>query len=65
MNATMKKFQDFDLRQELARIGMQTMGNIVTVGVVVFLVLAWVFTVPFIQLSDQFAGNAKVKKENN
>ena len=65
MNANMKTLQDFELRQKISQFGVQTAGNIVTAGVVVFLVLAWLLTDPFVQLGNLFAGNGKVKTKNN
>jgi len=61
----MKTLQDFELRQKISQFGVQTAGNIVTAGVVVFLVLAWLLTDPFVQLGNLFAGNGKVKTKNN
>jgi hypothetical protein len=52
------------MRQKLAQFGIQTVGNMVTVGVVVFLVLVWMLTSPLIQLIDQVAGRLKVKTNN-
>lgn len=52
------------MRQKIAQIGVQTAGDVVTVGVVIFLVLAWMLTSPFIQLFDQFAGRTKVRANN-
>jgi hypothetical protein len=49
--------------QKFAYVANQAIGNVVTVGVVGFLILAWVFTAPFIHLCDQFAGNAKIKNK--
>jgi hypothetical protein len=51
------------MSQKFIYFATQAIGNVVTAGVVVFLVLAWVLTAPFIQLCDQFAGNAKVKNK--
>jgi hypothetical protein len=51
--------------QKLAQFGIQATGNVVAIGVVVFLVLAWVLTSPFIQLIDRFADNGKVKLKTN
>jgi hypothetical protein len=59
----MKTLPNFDLRQKFAHFGIQTTGHVIAVGVVIFLVLAWVLTSPFIQLADQIAGNEKLKKE--
>ena len=52
------------MRQKLARLGIQATGQIVTIGLVSFLVLAWVLTGPLVQLIDQLTGNGKVKLEN-
>jgi hypothetical protein len=49
------------MRQKLAQFGVQAMGNIVTAGLVVFLVLAWMLTGPLVQLSDRLTGNGKAK----
>ena len=57
MNANMK----FDMRQKLVQFGVQTTGHIVTAGLVVFLVLAWMLTSPLVQLSDKLMGNGKGK----
>jgi hypothetical protein len=49
------------MRQKLAQFGVQTIGHVVTAGVVVFLVLAWMLTSPFVQLGDRLAGHGKIK----
>jgi hypothetical protein len=64
VNPNIKNFQDFDMRQKIAQFGVQTAGNVVTVGVMIFLFLAWVLTSPLIQLFDQVAGKVKVKTNN-
>jgi hypothetical protein len=64
MNTNMKTLQDFDRRQKLAQFGIQAMGNVVTAGVVVFLVLAWVLTSPLIRMVDLVAGNGKEKTKD-
>jgi hypothetical protein len=64
MNINMKTLQDFDRRQKFAEFGVQAMGNVITAGVVVFLVLAWVLTSPLIRLVDLVAGNGKDKTKN-
>jgi hypothetical protein len=51
------------MRQKFTCFARQAIGNVVTAGVVVFLMLAWIFTAPFMQLCDQFAGKAKVKNK--
>lgn len=63
MNPAIKQLEHFELRQKLAGFGVQIMGNVVSVGVIVFLVSAWALTTPFIQLHDQFARTAKVKNK--
>jgi hypothetical protein len=52
------------MRQKLAQFGIQTVGNMVTVGVVIFLVLAWMITSPLIQFIDRVGGTLKVKINN-
>lgn len=64
MRTNIKAFRDFDMRQKLAQFGIQTVGNMVTVGVVIFLVLAWIITSPLIQLIDRVGGTLKVKTNN-
>ena len=49
------------MRQKLVQFGVQTAGDFVAAGVVAFLVTAWIFSSPFIQLIDQIASNRKVK----
>jgi hypothetical protein len=52
------------MRQKLVQFGVQTTGNIVTAGLVVFLVVAWMLTGPLVQLSDRLAnGKARLKRE--
>jgi hypothetical protein len=50
--------------QKFTQFGVQVTGSIVAIGVTVFLVLAWVFTSPLIQLVDEIAGGRKVKTKN-
>ena len=65
MNANTKSLQqEFDMRQKLAQFGIHATGHIVTAGVVVFLVLAWLLTGPLVQLSDRLIG-AKTKMKTN
>jgi hypothetical protein len=62
MNISIKTVRDFDMPQKLAVFSVQAVGNVVTAGVVVFLILAWVFTSPLIQLMDQVADDGKKTK---
>jgi len=61
----MKTFVNPDTFQKLARFGVQSTGNIVTAGVVVFLVAMWALTSPLVWLSDRMAGHGKVKTKTN
>jgi hypothetical protein len=54
----------FDMRQKLVQLGIHMTGHIVTSGVVLFLILAWLLTGPLVQLSDRFIG-AKTKMKTN
>jgi hypothetical protein len=63
MNADVKTFQDFDMRQKLAQLGIQATGHIATAGVVIFLILAWAITSPLVRLGDQLADSGKVKNK--
>ncbi|HSY75141.1 MAG TPA: hypothetical protein VK810_06705 [Dongiaceae bacterium] len=56
---------ELDMRQKLAQFGIHTTGHIVTAGVVVFLIFAWLLTGPLVQLSDKFAAAGKLKKQTN
>lgn len=47
------------MRPKLVQFGIQAAGYIVTFGVVVFLVLAWMLTSPFVWLGDWLANNRK------
>jgi hypothetical protein len=64
MNINIKTVQDFDMRQKLAEFSVQAVGNVVAMGVVVFLILVWVFTSPLIQLIDQVTDSGKTKTKN-
>ncbi len=64
MNPNVKTFQDFGARQKFARFSVQAVGNVVTAGVVIVLVLAWILTSPFFQFMDHVAGSGKVKTIN-
>jgi hypothetical protein len=57
----MAAFQDFDMRQKFAQFVVQAAGNFIAVGVVGFLVTAWILTSPLIQVIDQIASNGKIK----
>jgi len=52
------------MRQKLVQLGIHMTGHIVTSGVVLFLILAWLLTGPLVQLSDRFIG-AKTKMKTN
>jgi hypothetical protein len=52
------------MRQKLAAFSIQAVGNVVTAGVIIFLILAWVLTSPVIQLMDQVADDGKAKTKN-
>ena len=49
------------MRQKLAQFGVQAMGHIATVSLVVILVVAWALTSPLVRLSDWLAGDRKGK----
>jgi hypothetical protein len=49
------------MRQKLIQFGVQAAGNVVTIGVIVFLVVAWALSSPLIRLSDWLAGSRKEK----
>lgn len=65
MNTVMVAFHDFDMRQKIVQFGVQTAGDLITAGVVVFLVSAWILTSPLIQLIDLVAGKRKVKTKEH
>jgi hypothetical protein len=50
--------------QKLALFSNQVIGCLVTTGLAVFLILAWVLTEPLFQLSEWIAGSDKLKMKN-
>jgi hypothetical protein len=58
----MKILQDPGRFQEFAQFGVQTMGRVAMIGVVVILVSVWALTEPFYELSKRIARREKLNK---
>jgi hypothetical protein len=58
----MKILQDSGRFQELAQLGVQTIGRVAVIGVIVVLVSVWALTEPFYELSKRIARSEKLIK---
>jgi len=58
----MKILQDPGRFQEFAQFGVQTMGRVAAICVIVVLVSVWALTEPFYELSKRIAQREKLNK---
>jgi low affinity Fe/Cu permease len=59
----MNHFQNSDAFQKLVRFGVQATGRVATIGLAVFLILAWALTGPLFGLGGWIAQREKLKNE--
>jgi hypothetical protein len=65
----MNAFQDSDPIQKRLRLGFHAIGNVVTVGMAVFLILVWILASPFLRLlvylKDLFHAQFRQRRADN